>query len=90
MGAAIAAADEARVYDNSSARRPFRLVARYEHGRQVGPADFPPWSPPRASYPVSTARSPSASSTMKSKNAATRGVRRSSCVVSTRHSRDSA
>lgn len=43
--AAIAAADEARAYDNSSARKPFRTVARYERGRQVGAADFPPWSP---------------------------------------------
>jgi len=43
--AAIVAADEARVYDNSSARKPFRTVARYERGRQVGAADFPPWSP---------------------------------------------
>jgi len=45
VDAAIATADEARVYDNSTARKPFRPIARYEHGRQVGPVDFPPWSP---------------------------------------------
>jgi predicted ABC-type ATPase len=42
---ALAQADSASVYDNSSARRPFRVVARYEQGRPIGPADFPAWSP---------------------------------------------
>ncbi len=45
VDAAIASADEMRVYDNSSARRPFRLIARYERGRLVGTAQYPPWSP---------------------------------------------
>lgn len=42
---ALARADSASVVDNSSARRPFRVVARYEQGRAIGPADLPAWSP---------------------------------------------
>jgi predicted ABC-type ATPase len=37
-------ADSTRVYDNSSARQPFRLVATYEQGRCLGQADLPVWS----------------------------------------------
>lgn len=32
-------------YDNSSARAPFRLVATYEDGVQVGEAKWPRWTP---------------------------------------------
>ena len=38
-------ADGTRVYDNSSARHPFRLAATYEHGRALGPVELPTWSP---------------------------------------------
>lgn len=41
---AIDAADEVFVYDNSSARRPFRIVGRYVNG-EVLMQDFPKWSP---------------------------------------------
>ncbi len=42
---AITLADTATVYDNSSARHPYRCAARYEQGRLLGVAQFPPWSP---------------------------------------------
>ena len=42
--AALPLADEAVVYDNSSARRPFQVVARYQNGNLLGEATFPPWS----------------------------------------------
>ncbi|MHB1925003.1 MAG: hypothetical protein ACYCSJ_09950 [Acidimicrobiales bacterium] len=45
VASAIDIADAAWVYDNSSARRPFRLVARYERGRRVGEPDWPAWAP---------------------------------------------
>ena len=32
------------VYDNSSARRPYRAVASYENGRLIGEAAWPAWS----------------------------------------------
>lgn len=41
---AIETADEVFVYDNSSARRPFRVVARYQGGETLM-EDFPGWSP---------------------------------------------
>lgn len=43
--AALLLAGEATVYDNSSARRPFQVVARYQNGKQLGEAAYPPWSP---------------------------------------------
>ena len=38
-------AERTRVYDNSSARHPYRLVATYERGVLVGEADWPAWTP---------------------------------------------
>ncbi|RPH64036.1 MAG: ATPase [Burkholderiales bacterium] len=43
--AAIADADETRVYDNSSASRPYRLVERYERGRLLSSEERPAWWP---------------------------------------------
>ncbi|MGQ0699071.1 MAG: zeta toxin family protein [Panacagrimonas sp.] len=43
--AALPLADEATVYDNSSARRPFRVAARYQNGKLLGDAAYPDWSP---------------------------------------------
>lgn len=43
--AARAVADRTVFYDNTLAARPFREVARFERGRQVGPADWPAWTP---------------------------------------------
>lgn len=42
---ALHVADEACVYDNSTARRPFRLVASFYDGRAVGTPDWPRWTP---------------------------------------------
>ncbi len=42
---AIALVDEARVYDNTSAREPFRLVATYVGGRLTNVAEWPSWTP---------------------------------------------
>lgn len=42
---AILLADETEVRDNSRAKTPFRLVARYHGGELVGRADWPPWTP---------------------------------------------
>ena len=42
---AITLVDELTVYDNSRARRPFRVVARYRDGRPVKAPDWPPWTP---------------------------------------------
>ena len=42
---AIALADEAYVYDNSRAARPFRRVAAFSGGRLVGAASWPDWAP---------------------------------------------
>jgi predicted ABC-type ATPase len=44
VSAAIGLVQATRVYDNSSARRPYRVVAVYEHGRAIGPAAYPAWS----------------------------------------------
>ena len=37
--------DDASVYDNSSARDPFRRVASFWRGVPVGPVDWPGWTP---------------------------------------------
>jgi predicted ABC-type ATPase len=50
-------ADRSRFYDNSLAKTPFRTVATYEHGRLVGDADWPPWTPD-ALCPVRTTTGP--------------------------------
>ncbi len=42
---AIRIADEVAVYDNGSARQPYRVAARYQNGLLLGEADFPAWSP---------------------------------------------
>ena len=42
---ANAFADEAVVYDNSSARRPFTVVARYRRGEALGEPAWPAWTP---------------------------------------------
>lgn len=41
----IAVAHEAELRDNSRARTPFRLVARYHEGALIGEALWPPWTP---------------------------------------------
>lgn len=38
-------ANATTVYDNSRAARPFRVVARFEHGRVIGEPDWPAWTP---------------------------------------------
>jgi predicted ABC-type ATPase len=43
--AALEVVDSAHFYDNTNAEHPFRVVARYEHGRPVIPADWPTWAP---------------------------------------------
>lgn len=43
--AAIPLADTVAVFDNSSARTPFRLVARYEYGALIGAPSWPKWTP---------------------------------------------
>lgn len=45
VSTAIALADEALVYDNSRARHPHRLIARYEHGTGRVVGDWPTWVP---------------------------------------------
>ena len=42
---AIELAHETHAYDNTAARSPFRLVARFERGRSTGEADWPAWAP---------------------------------------------
>ena len=42
---AIALVGEARFYDNTTARDPYRLVATYLNGRLVGTPQWPPWTP---------------------------------------------
>lgn len=42
---AIGVADHAVVYDNSRAATPYRVVARYREGMQVGAARWPVWTP---------------------------------------------
>ncbi|WP_370304823.1 AAA family ATPase [Sinimarinibacterium flocculans] len=41
---ALRLADEGFAYDNSSARTPYRVVARFENGRLVGTANWPSWA----------------------------------------------
>lgn len=43
--AAMASVQRSTVYDNSRFRTPLRVVARFEHGRLVGEADWPAWTP---------------------------------------------
>jgi predicted ABC-type ATPase len=43
---AIGFVDEAHVYDNTQAARPFRLVATYLNGHRTGSPQWPPWTPP--------------------------------------------
>jgi predicted ABC-type ATPase len=42
---AIGIADRAEVFDNSSARKPFRLCASYEYGQILGQGHWPEWTP---------------------------------------------
>ncbi|KQU32041.1 MULTISPECIES: zeta toxin family protein [unclassified Rhodococcus (in: high G+C Gram-positive bacteria)] len=42
---AIDVVDNARVYDNTNASNPFRVIARYDHGRLVGDPSWPSWAP---------------------------------------------
>lgn len=42
---AIALVDEAHVYDNSTASRPFRLLATYLNGQLTGSPQWPEWTP---------------------------------------------
>lgn len=42
---AVELADETRVYDNSTAATPFRLVAQYRSGVLLGQARWPQWAP---------------------------------------------
>ncbi|EIT72066.1 MULTISPECIES: AAA family ATPase [Hydrocarboniphaga] len=41
---ALRIANEGIAYDNSSAKHPYRLVARYENGKLIGKADWPVWA----------------------------------------------
>jgi predicted ABC-type ATPase len=41
---ALTLADEGFVYDNSSARAPYRIVARFESGTLIGDTDWPTWA----------------------------------------------
>lgn len=45
LATAIDLVDEARVYDNSDARTPLRLVAAFIGGRRAGTPDWPTWVP---------------------------------------------
>ncbi len=45
MGGAIALADETYVYDNTSASRPFRVVAHYKADEPVIEPMWPGWAP---------------------------------------------
>jgi predicted ABC-type ATPase len=45
IAAAIAIADTAYVYDNSSSTQAFRRIATYVNGSLVGAADWPAWTP---------------------------------------------
>ncbi|WP_186629378.1 AAA family ATPase [Rhodococcus sp. BP22] len=42
---AIEVVDHARVYDNSSARNPFRTIATFDRGQLIGQAEWPKWLP---------------------------------------------
>lgn len=41
----VSVADEARLYDNSSAVEPFKPLGRFRHGRPVTPVAWPAWAP---------------------------------------------
>lgn len=45
IGAAIQLADVTEVFDNSSARNPFRLRATYQNGVLIGTPSWPKWAP---------------------------------------------
>jgi len=45
VASAIGVVDNATVYDNSRARRPFRVIAHFEHGSAVGESNWPAWTP---------------------------------------------
>lgn len=45
VAAARDLADRTTFYDNSRARRPFRIVVSYERGRPVGEPAWPTWTP---------------------------------------------
>ena len=45
VATAIRMVDTAAVYDNSRGATPFRVVARFAHGRIGADADWPPWTP---------------------------------------------
>ena len=42
---AIASVSEAHIYDNTSARSPFRLLATYRNGLLVNDPEWPAWTP---------------------------------------------
>ena len=46
LAEAIGIADEAHVYDNTSAKRPFTPVALYRNGTPAHPPRWPSWAPP--------------------------------------------
>lgn len=45
IASAIPLADVTEVFDNGSARSPFRLCATYQHGAPVGTPSYPAWTP---------------------------------------------
>lgn len=45
LAEAISIVEDAEVLDNSRAATPFRRVARFVDGRQVGAIEWPPWTP---------------------------------------------
>lgn len=45
VGQAVRLVDVAEVRDNSRARTPFRLCARFEHGLRIGDPSWPSWAP---------------------------------------------
>lgn len=45
IGSAIQIVDVTEVFDNSSARTPFRLCATYQHGAPIGTPSWPKWAP---------------------------------------------
>ena len=46
VATAARTADVTEVLDNSSPRRPFRVVATLEHGRAIATPTWPAWTPP--------------------------------------------
>lgn len=55
---AIDAVDEAHVYDNSRAARPFKQVAVFLQGKPVGSPAWPAWTPPTLGRQLSDIRHP--------------------------------